>query len=65
LYSLSSAKLTVAEQRTVDKIEDYEINVGGLLTSWNPASHSAYWEDDDFTVPVTSFLRSLLKALDS
>jgi hypothetical protein len=27
--------------------EDNEINVGGLVTSWNPAAHSAYWEDND------------------
>ena len=26
---------------------DVAVNVGGLLTSWNPASHLGYWEDED------------------
>jgi hypothetical protein len=26
---------------------DMAVNVGGLLTSWNPASHLGYWEDND------------------
>ncbi|MDI3326886.1 hypothetical protein QKW35_21125 [Pontibacterium granulatum] len=27
-------------------IEDRHINAGGLLTSWNPLSHNAYWTDN-------------------
>lgn len=36
--------------------EDREINVGGILTSWNPLSHSEYWTDGDFTGPVAEFI---------
>jgi len=65
LYEMSSARLSAAERRTVDKIEDYEINVGGLVTAWNPAAHSAYWEDNDFTRPVANCLQTLLQAVDA
>jgi hypothetical protein len=36
--------------------EDREINVGGILTSWNPMSHSEYWTNGDFTGPVAEFI---------
>jgi len=62
---MSSARLTVSERKTIDRIEDYEINVGGLVTAWNPAAHSAYWEDNDFTKPVANYLQTLLQALDA
>lgn len=39
---------------------DIPINVGGLLTSWNPASHTKYWTDNDFTKPVSRFLAGFL-----
>lgn len=42
---------------------DQEINVGGLLKSWNPASHGSYWTDKDFTRPVASAIADLLKLL--
>jgi hypothetical protein len=64
LYEMSDANLTEAQKRTVQGIEDFEINVGGLVTSWNPAAHSAYWEDNDFTKPVAAYLQTLFKALD-
>ena len=35
---------------------DLEIDVGGLLASWNPLSHDKYWTDDDFTGPVARFI---------
>ena len=41
---------------------DIAINVGGLLTSWNPACHNDYWADNDFTKPVAEFLGTFLKA---
>jgi hypothetical protein len=40
--------------------QDIEINAGGILTSWNPMSHSGYWTDDDFTKPVTRLINSFL-----
>jgi len=39
---------------------DTAINVGGLLSSWNPASHTQYWTGDSFTKPVATFLATLL-----
>ncbi len=65
LYEESSAKMTKSEQLTVSKIEDREINVGGLITAWNPAAHGAYWEDNDFTSPVANYLLTMLTALDA
>lgn len=41
--------------------EDIAINVGNLLTSWNPFCHNGYWTDDDFTIPVAQFLARLLQ----
>ena len=39
---------------------DITINSGGLLTSWNPMSHTTYWTDSEFIEPAASILRSLL-----
>jgi hypothetical protein len=35
---------------------DLAVNVGGLLTSWNPASHLGYWEDNDVVRPIAKAL---------
>ena len=42
---------------------DVAIDVGGFLTSWNPTSHGGYWEDNDFTVPVSKAIAKVLKLL--
>lgn len=42
---------------------DIAVNVGGLFTSWNPASHMAYWTDNDVTVPVAELLSQTLALL--
>ncbi len=39
---------------------DVAINVGGILSSWNPMSHQKYWTDNDFTKPVVRFIQSWL-----
>ena len=44
-------------------VDDREVNVGGLLTSWNPLSHKAYWTDNDFTVPVAEAIGGVLKLM--
>jgi hypothetical protein len=41
--------------------KDVAINSGGLLTGWNPASHTGYWTDRDFTKPAAGHLAALLK----
>lgn len=43
--------------------EDIAVNVGGLLRSWNPASHNAYWTDNDVTRPVARLLANALRLL--
>ena len=40
--------------------KDIPINVGGILSSWNPLSHSSYWTDKDFTKPAAKFVASFL-----
>lgn len=35
---------------------DIAINVGGVFSNWNPASHGGYWTDNDFTKPVADFI---------
>jgi hypothetical protein len=42
---------------------DVPVNAGGLLTSWNPGSHIAYWTDNDVTGPVADKLVGLWQAL--
>jgi len=43
--------------------EDVAVNVGGLLTSWNPASHTGYWTDNDVTKPIAGALAKLWQAV--
>jgi hypothetical protein len=45
------------------QVHDIEINVGSLLTAWNPLSHDGYWTDDDFTAPVAAQIAALLAAI--
>lgn len=41
--------------------KDIAINAGGLLQSWNPLSHSAYWTDNDLTKPTAELLHRILQ----
>lgn len=41
---------------------DLEVNVGNILTSWNPANHAAYWTDDNVIKPTAYLLGSVLEA---
>ena len=45
--------------------EDLEVNVGNILTSWNPANHAAYWTDDSVIKPLAYLVASLLEACES
>ncbi len=40
---------------------DFEVNVGTLMTSWNPASHAGYWNDADVINPIARYLGELWK----
>lgn len=50
---------------TYDKIVtmDIEINVGGILSSWTPLSHTAYWTDNSFTKPAAELIADILKTI--
>ena len=65
LYEKNLNKLNMRQKETVARIEDHEINVGSLVTSWNPAAHAGYWTDNDFTRPVGAFLRSVIRAAEA
>jgi hypothetical protein len=40
--------------------EDREINVGGLVSSWNPMSHGSYWSDNDLVRPAAEVISAFL-----
>src|SRR5262249_12022293 len=65
LYEKNAGSLDEGQKRTVARIDDHEINVGGAFTSWSPAAHGAYWTDGDFTEPVAGSLDHLFAALDT
>jgi hypothetical protein len=44
-----------ADYRRVVK-KDVAVNVGSILTSWNPLSHTEYWTDNDITIPIAKAL---------
>jgi hypothetical protein len=43
---------------TYDIVCDHPINSGGILSSWNPASHIDYWSDADIVYPLADILKS-------
>jgi hypothetical protein len=63
LYEKNLAQLNAEQRATVACIEDHEINVGSLTTSWNPMSHTGYWTDNDFTGPVIAYFLRVLDSL--
>ncbi len=65
LYLQDPAGLTPRQRQTVDRIEDYEIEVGTIATCWNPGSHMAYWTDEKLIQPAARHLGALLRALDA
>ena len=41
-------------------VKDHDVNVGGLFTSWNPASHGQYWSDKDVVRPLANKVLNIL-----
>lgn len=39
-------------------VKDHHINSGGLISSWNPMSHGAYWGDKDVISPLAKALKN-------
>ncbi len=42
---------------------DVQVNVGGLLTSWNPLAHMEYWTDRDILGPVSQAITAVWQAV--
>ncbi|MBK6879916.1 MAG: chemotaxis protein [Elusimicrobia bacterium] len=40
---------------------DRAVNAGGILSSWNPASHMDYWTDDDVLDPIVDSLAKIYR----
>jgi hypothetical protein len=43
-----------------DFIRDHPINSGGFFKSWNPLSHTVYWEDKQVIKPLANKLQALI-----
>ncbi len=55
--------LAPGEHAYADAVDaDHEVNVGRAWESWNPASHTAYWRDDDFLAPVAAQIAAVARA---
>jgi hypothetical protein len=44
-------------------LADDRVNVGGLLSSWNPLSHNAYWTDEDVIDKIAGELATFWRKL--
>jgi pimeloyl-ACP methyl ester carboxylesterase len=45
-------------------LADVRVNVGNLLSSWNPLSHNAYWADGDVTDRISDDLADFWRKLE-
>ena len=41
--------------------EDMEVNVGNILTAWNPANHAGYWTHEGVIKPIAYLVASILE----
>jgi hypothetical protein len=57
LKNISSRNVKESYKFEVD--EDRAVNVGNLLTSWNPLSHNNYWFDNDVLNPIAEDIKRL------
>jgi pimeloyl-ACP methyl ester carboxylesterase len=55
-YPLRTLNAKFAETVT----EDVKVNVGGVLWSWNPKSHTEYWKDREVVDRSAALIRELL-----
>jgi len=46
-------------------LADVRVNVGNLLSSWNPLSHNAYWTDGDVTDRIAGDLADFWRKLEA
>jgi hypothetical protein len=53
----------VYDPLNVAQLNDYAINSGNILSSWNMMSHNGYWTDNDFIKPAAKYLCEILSKL--
>lgn len=59
----SPVALGPGEHAYADAVDaDHAIDAGGVLTSWNPLSHNAYWRDEDFLGPAARQIADVARA---
>lgn len=57
--------LQVLNNEYEKRVKDVPVNVGNLLSSWNPASHLGYWDDDDIIEPIAKSLARTWRAVNA
>ena len=62
LRSLSKKHKELAQQGI---LQDIQVNVGNVLTNWNPLTHTAYWSDSDIIEPVAKDLFEAWQAINT
>ncbi len=50
----------MSEDYTVAWLHDKKVEVGGLMSGWNPMSHQQYWTDKDVLKPIARDIRNLI-----
>jgi hypothetical protein len=50
----------MSEAYNVEWIKDHKVDVGGLLTKWNPTCHGYYWTDKDVLKPIANDILDLI-----
>ncbi|PJF23881.1 MAG: chemotaxis protein, partial [Phototrophicales bacterium] len=58
-FPLKELNAAYAEAVTADR----EVNVGGLLTSWNPMAHLEYWTDRHIIEPISDGIMGVWEAV--
>ncbi|NOR62954.1 MAG: hypothetical protein GQ535_10730 [Rhodobacteraceae bacterium] len=59
-YPLQDISPSYKAMITQKDLLEKPIDVGNLLTSWNPLSHNAYWRDADFIEPTATMIKKLI-----
>lgn len=62
-YPIRSISPGYAQLVQLGLLEDRQVNVGGLLSSWNILSHFGYWTDPDVVDPIANSLFELWQAI--
>ena len=44
-------------------LQDIQVDAGNILTSWNPMSHTGYWQDNNVIEPIAQHLFEVWRAI--